>query len=192
MHPDEHSLIHSCQQGNLADFDGLYTRHLKGVYAFVFYRVMDKMTAEDLTSQTFIKALESIGSYDARKGAFSTWLYRIARNTVTDFYRTNRPHSDVDVEEVWDIQSDDNPFLKLVDKLSAEQIHKVLKAMPKEKRAILMMRLWDNLSYKEIADLTGKSEAACKMTFMRTLESLRTELSPTALTLLLLFNIFQP
>lgn len=173
----------ACKQGNLEQFDELYTRHLKGIYAFVYYRVMERGTAEDLTSQTFLKALENIGSYHPKKGAFSTWLYRIARNTVFDHFRTAHPHEDI--ESAWDIQGDDNPFLKTADALSAEELHKVLKTLPKEKRELLLLRMWDGLSYAEIAALTGKSEASCKMMFSRTVSDLRGQLSTAAFLLLL-------
>lgn len=183
--PTDINLVLSCQQGNLHDFDALYTRHLKGVYAFIFYRVMERYAAEDLTSQTFLKALESIGSFDPKKGAFSTWLYRIARNTVTDHFRTSHPHEDI--ENMWDLPAEDNPFLDAADKLSESQIRSALSRLPKDKRDLVLMRLWDGLSYKEIASITGKSEASLKMMFMRTVQDLRLTLTPAAFLLLCLF-----
>jgi RNA polymerase sigma-70 factor (ECF subfamily) len=179
--PDS-ELVLSCQKGNLENFDALYTRYLKGVYAFIFYRTMERYTAEDLTSQTFLKALEHIGSYNPSKGAFSTWLYRIARNTVHDHFRTNRKHDDID--SVWDLPGEDNPFLDTANALSYEEIRSALKTLPKDKRDLVLMRLWDGLSYKEIADLTGKSEASLKMMFSRTIQDLRTDLTPAAFLVL--------
>ena len=181
----ESEVIKLVQSGSLQEFESLYTRHLKGVYGFIYYRVMDRVTAEDLTSQTFLKALEHIRSYDASKAAFSTWLYRIARNTVTDHYRTLRRHDDI--EDVWDLPGEDNPFLDAATHMEAAEIHKLLKTLDKSKRELILMRLWDGLSYKEIADLTGKTEASCKMAFSRAMETLRTGLSPAALLLLILF-----
>jgi RNA polymerase sigma-70 factor, ECF subfamily len=183
--PPDADLALSCQRGNLADFDALYVRHLKGVYGFIVYRVMDRMLAEDLTGQTFLKALEKINGYDPRKGAFSTWIYRIARNTVTDHYRTRHPHEDIDA--FWDLQSDDDPTLDAEGSLAREQVRSMLKALPKEKRDIVIMRLWDGLSYKEIADITGKSESSLKMQFSRVIADLRTQFPPAAFALLLLY-----
>jgi RNA polymerase sigma-70 factor, ECF subfamily len=183
MTPDT-DLVHSYKSGNSQAFDELYIRHLKGVFAFVFYRVMDRMTAEDLTSQTFLKALEHIGSYDERKGAFSTWLYRIARNTVHDHFRTLKPHTDID--DVWDLAADENPFLDAAGAIEATRVRDALNALPKDKRELMIMRLWDGLSYKEIAELTGKSEAACKMTFSRTVSDLRQSMGPAAFALFVL------
>lgn len=181
--PTDIELALSCQQGNLENFDVLYTRYLKGVYAFVFYRTMERYTAEDLTSQTFLKALEHIGSFDPKKGAFSTWLYRIARNTVFDHFRTQHMHENID--DVWDLPGDDNPFLKTADSLSYQEIRDALNHLAKEKRELVLLRLWDGLSYKEIAELTGKTEASCKMMFSRTVQDLKGHLSPVALLLLL-------
>ncbi len=185
MQQTEEALIESCQNGRLVDFEELYVRYLKGIYAFIFYRTMDRPVAEDLTSQTFLKALEHIGSYDRNKGAFSTWLYRIARNTVHDHFRTNRDHRDI--ETVWDLPSEDNPFLSTEQSIAAREIHEALQGVDKQKRDILLLRLWDNLPYAEIARITGKSEASCKMTVSRTLDDLRTVLSPSALLILTLF-----
>ncbi len=184
MSTSDSDLALLCQQGQLDNFDALYTRHLKGIYAFIFYRTMERYTAEDLTSQTFLKAFENIGSFNPKKGAFSTWLYRIARNTVFDHFRTLHKHEDI--ENVWDLPSDDNPFLKASDSLDYEQIHQALKHLSKEKRDLVLMRLWDGLSYKEIADLSGKSEASLKMMFSRTISEVREKLGPTAVLLLAL------
>jgi RNA polymerase sigma-70 factor (ECF subfamily) len=174
----------SFKNGNRDAFDELYIRHLKGIFAFVFYRVMDRMTAEDLTSQTFMKALEHMHSYNPNKGAFSTWVYRIARNTVHDHFRTTRPSENID--DVWDLASDDNPFLDASSSLDTKQVRDTLHALPKDKRDLIMMRLWDGLSYKEIADLTGKSEDSCKMAFSRTINDLRSSMTLPAFLLLIL------
>ncbi len=183
--PPDADIALSCQQGNLQDFDALYVRHLKGIYAFVFYRVMDRAIAEDLTSQTFLKALEKIGSYDAKKGAFSTWLYRIARNTVTDHFRTRHPHDDI--ESAWDLAGEDDPTQDAETRIARDQVRSLLRTLPADKRELLILRLWDGLSYQEIAALTGKSESALKMQFSRTMRELRDRMPPAALALLVLF-----
>lgn len=174
----------SFKNGNRDAFDELYIRHLKGIFAFVFYRVMDRMTAEDLTSQTFMKVFEHMHGYNPKKGAFSTWLYRIARNTLYDHFRTTRPTENID--DVWDLEADENPFLDAASSLDARQVRDTLHTLPKEKRDLVVMRLWDGLSYKEIADLTGKSEDSCKMAFSRTINDLRASMTLSAFLLLFL------
>lgn len=179
--PTDTELALSCQ-GDLTNFDALYTRYLKGIYAFVFYRTMERFTAEDLTSQTFLKAIEHIDSYNPDKGAFSTWLYRIARNTVHDHFRTLRKHENID--DVWDLPGDDNPFLNTADALSYQEIRDALRHLSADKRELVLLRLWDGLPYKEIAALTGKTEAASKMMFSRAIGDLKGRLSPSAFLLL--------
>jgi RNA polymerase sigma-70 factor, ECF subfamily len=183
--PPDTELALSCQRGHPDAFDTLYMRHLKGIYAFVYYRVTDRMTAEDLTSQTFLKALERIGSFDHRKGAFSTWLYRIARNTVTDHFRTRHPHEDIDA--VWDLPGADDPTLDAQTQIAREQVRVHLQQLPHDKRDLIILRLWDGLSYKEIAEVTGKSEASLKMMFSRTIADLRASMPPSSFALLLAF-----
>ena len=172
----------TCRSGDLSAFDTLYERHIKGVYSFIFYRTMDRQTAEDLTSQTFLKALEHIRTFNPDKGAFSTWLYRIARNTVTDHFRSLRPTGDL--EEVWDMASDDDATAFASASESARHLHEALRNLDRNKREIIILRMWQNLSYKEIAEITGKSEASCKMTFSRTVAQLRDQLPPIAFLLL--------
>ena len=85
-----------CQAGELAHFTLLYERYLEKVYRFIYFKTYHRQTAEDLTSLTFMKALEKVGSYDAGKGRFSSWLYRIAQNTVIDHYRTAKLAANID------------------------------------------------------------------------------------------------
>lgn len=174
----------SFKNGNREAFDELYIRHIKGIFGFVFYRVMDRMTAEDVTSQTFMKALEYMHTYNPNKGVFSTWLYRIARNTLYDHFRTTRPTENID--DVWDLEADENPFLDASSSLDARHVHDALNTLPKDKRDLIIMRLWEGLSYKEIADRIGKSEDSCKMTFSRTIHDMRSHMTLSAFLLLLL------
>jgi RNA polymerase sigma-70 factor (ECF subfamily) len=181
---DIDSLVASCQAGTLEDFDPIYRAYVKQIYGFTYRRTLNRETAEDLTSITFMKALEKIGSYKSGKGAFGAWLFRIARNTITDHYRTNRPVTNI--EDVWDLASDDATDVTVEHRLAYEQIKEALQKLSSDKRDIVMMRLWDGLSYKEIAAITGKTETNCKVIFSRTLEVLRTETALAAFILLLL------
>ncbi len=171
---DEAALIRSCQAGNLADFDPLYTHYMKPIYGFIYRRTLDRQTAEDITSITFIKALEKIGSYRGDRGVFAAWLYSIARNAITDHFRTAHPHTDI--EDAWDLSSDEDVAGKVRDRMSHAELRKALQKLKPAQREIVILRLWDGLSYKEIAQVTGKTEGNCKVIFSRTLDTLRAEL----------------
>jgi RNA polymerase sigma-70 factor, ECF subfamily len=171
---EEQSLVRSCQAGTLEDFTPLYNAYVKPVFGFLYRRTMDRQTAEDLTSITFMKALEKISQYSPSKGNFGAWLYRIAKNSLTDHYRALRPHEDI--ESVWDLSSDEDVTQGVADRLSFEKVKEALAKVAPEKREIVMMRVWEGLSFKEIAQITGKTETNCKVIFSRTMESLRKEL----------------
>ena len=106
MEGDESQIIARIKNGELNQFGTLYDLYIKKIYNFVYYKTMHKETAEDLTSQTFFKALDNIQRFDETKGSFSSWLYRIARNTVIDYYRTKKTENNI--EDVWDLSGDEN------------------------------------------------------------------------------------
>ena len=187
--PDESGLVSSCQAGRLEDFDPLYRHYVKPIYGFILRRTLVREIAEDLTSTTFLKALENIGAFSPKRGAFAAWLYGIARNSVTDHYRSRREYANI--EDVWDLAGDDDVPADASNALEIRRIREALSTLDRTKRDIVLMRVWDGLSYKEIAAITGKSEGNCKVIVSRTLGDLRSKL-PLALFLLLLLPPLRP
>lgn len=170
---DTISLIVSIQKGQTEDFAKLYELYSQKIYSFVFYKIMDKDTAEDLTSETFMKALNKIKTYDSSKSAFNTWLFNIARNTVIDHFRVYKNHEDLN--DVWELASLDDVESSLDLSLNYEHLHENLKNLSVKNREILMMRFWQDLSYREIAEILGKSEGSVKMQASRTIKTLKKE-----------------
>lgn len=181
------SLINACQRGNLEVFDQLYRQYVSAVFDFIYYKTWHKETAEDLTSVVFMKALEHINSYDDKKSSFKTWLLRIARNTVIDHWRQRK--ETVDLEEAFDVPSHNHAETDVDVKMQLEAITKELEDLPEKQREVIVMRVWQQLSYQEIADITGSSEAACKMMFGRSIKLLKDKLPFSALIILLLAYI---
>lgn len=151
----------------------LYEQYVDKIYKFIYFKTHHKETAEDLTSQTFFKALEKIGDYDSKKGQFSSWLYRIAQNTVVDYYRSRK--ETVDISDVWDLTAKGDIVRDSEFREQLEKIAKYLAEFSGEQREIIVMRVWDELSYKEIAEIVGKNESNCKMIFSRAINKLRKE-----------------
>jgi len=178
----EQEIIEQCKKGNLREFEKLYDSYFEKIYRFIYYRTGHKETAEDITSQTFIKALEKIQGFDLGRGTFSAWIYCIARNKVIDHYRTRK--SELDISGVWGLGKDPNPDIEARNRL--REVENYLKKIKKEQREIILMRVWDGLSYKEIAEITGKSEANCKMIFSRSIGKLKEEI----VLLLILLSIY--
>lgn len=165
-------------------FASLYDAHVRDIYKYLYYRTQHRETAEDLTSQVFLKALDKFAAYDEARGAFIAWLYRIARNTLIDHYRSSR--ETLDIEDVWDLQSDSDVARDAEARERIDKLRPYLSALPREQRELLLLRLWDGLSYAEISEILGKSEDACKMAYSRVVARLRKEV-PASILLLLFF-----
>lgn len=169
----EKKLIKECQKGNLENFGELYDFYAEKIYRFIYFRLHHKETSQDLTSQTFFKALEKISTYEAAKGQFSSWLYRIAQNTLIDYFRVQK--NDYNIDDIWDLKSNYDLDYDTQIKEKIQNVKEYLKDLSEEQRQIIIMRVWDGLSHKEISQIIGKSENNCKMIFSRAMAKLRKE-----------------
>jgi len=181
---DEQKAILRCQKENLDEFANLYDKYARKIYDFVYYKTFHKETAEDLTSKTFMKALEHINKFDAKKGKFSSWLYQIARNNIIDHYRSKK--EEYNLAEFWGIASKDDTQKDLTKKETLAEVKEYLTKLTQEQKDIIVMRVWDDLSYQEIAQIIGKSEANCRMIFSRVIKQMRQDFIPLILALLLI------
>jgi RNA polymerase sigma-70 factor (ECF subfamily) len=166
-------------------FAAAYDEHVARIYRYHYYRLHNRERAEDLTSQTFLKAWERFDSFDSSKGTVSVWLYRIARNTLIDDVRRLHPSEDLgDAAER--IPSGEDVMNNAIAREAMERARALLERLTPEQREVVQLRLWDELSYAEIAEMTGKSESASKMAFSRGLATLRKQAGPLAILLLLI------
>lgn len=158
------------------DFEGWYHDHREVVYRYVRYRVSSRATAEDVTSEVFLKALRSIGRYDPSRAAPRTWLLRIARNAVTDHLRALRRKGSLHVsldrvpDLVSDLPSQEERLLK------EERLQKLLNAnrtLREADQEILSLRYGAGLGNGEIADQLGISNNAVAVRIHRALKRLQ-------------------
>lgn len=159
------------QAGQTENFVVLYDNYLDKIYRFLFFRTNHQETAEDLTSQTFLKALDKIQSFDANKGTFQAWLFRIAHNLLIDHYRS--PRKEVDIDNAVNVSSDSSPEKDVDALFTSLKARQLLATLPEQTQTLIILRVWDELSYTEIANIMDKSEASLKMQFSRAINSLR-------------------
>ena len=171
---NESQAITACQAGRSSAFAALYEVYLRKIYDFIYYKTWHRETAEDLTAETFRKALEKIGKFDPAKGTFQSWIYQIARNSVIDHYRTRK--FNLDIEDAWDLTDETDIPRDTDTALQLAVVRKELVKLTPEQREILILRLWQGHSHAEIATILGKNEKAVKVSYSRALGALRAEL----------------
>lgn len=174
---DEAAIITAIQAGDTDKFGLLYDAYFSRIYAYLFYRTRNKALTEDLVSVSFLKAINAMHRFNPQKGTFSSWLYRIARNTLYDHGRRKKPTGTW--EQAEGVAADGDLNKETADRILLEKVADALSGMPQAQREVVSMRVWDGLSYAEIARILNKSEASCKMAFHRASLKLKTALPST-------------
>lgn len=175
MAEGEAQLVTSAQRGEAAAFGTLYDRYADALYRFVFWKVRHRETAEDITAKAFTKALENIGSLTPADEAFRPWVFTIARNAVIDHFRTAKHHSDI--TEAWDIAGPDDTAREVEARMRLKKVQEYLNLLDDTQREVVMLRVWSDLPYAEIAAITGKSADNCKVIFSRAVKKMRVDLA---------------
>ncbi len=170
---DEGQLIQRARQGDLAAVSELYNLHVDRIYQYVRYRTGDDSTAEDITAEVFLRAIESLGSYHDQGAPFIAWLYRIAHARVIDYWRSSKRQKTAPL---------DDPLLQegLVatdeaidaDFLQHRSLWSALRQLTDDQQNVIVLKFVEGLSNAEIAVMLGKTEGAIKALQRRALESL--------------------
>ncbi len=182
----EKEIIDLCQKWKQEHFWELYEKYVDAIYKFIYLKTYDKELSEDLTSQTFLKALDKIKSFKNDDDSnFRAWIYRIAYNLVIDNYSSKK--ETVQIDELLEFGYDENFGQNLDNKEKLKEIFAYFDTLKEKHKQILIMRLWDDLSYKEISELTWESLDNCKKVVSRTLANIPT--TYMSLLLILLLNI---
>ena len=167
----EQDLVQRACHGNKDAFGLLYERTVDRVYRYVYFRVTDDETAEDLTSKVYLKAWEHLPSFKESSSPFIAWLYTIARNTVIDHYRTHRQETHLD--EIVELPDRDPlPHEQCEHDLDAQSLRRALQRLTPEQKNVVTMKLIDGLSTDEIAVRLRKSQGAVRALQMRGLQAL--------------------
>lgn len=173
---DEESLVRRAQQNDHEALSRLYEEYLERVYRYVAIRVGNRLDAEDITSQVFVKVVQALPSYKLRGLPFSAWLFRIARNQVIDHMRK---HS-VKMETTWiepSAVSQEDPIKLAELNIAIDELVKTLKLLTEAQRQVIELRFAAELSIAETASTMGKSESAVKALQYSALVALRRHLA---------------
>ena len=171
---EDEILIDRATAGDREAFGELYERYINRVYRHVFYMVNDVDVAQDLTEQTFLRALEAIQRYEKRGIPLLAWLLRIARNLSLNNQRVQRNNS-----SIWKNSEDAvaaSPESCCEAKLNGEEVRQAVGALEGDQRQVIVLRFMDGLSYADVARVLGKSVGAVRVAQYRALRALRRRL----------------
>ncbi len=173
---DEDEIVRRAQK-DLTQFAVLYDRYVQPVYRFLLARTANAAEAEDITSQTFLTAMQKLSTYRA-DGHFMAWLFTIARNKQIDHYRKNHRRSLVELSENLE---EYHPDL-VIDVLQKERqsvLKQILSELPEKDSELLALRLAAQMSFAEIGVVMHKNSASVKKAYYRLLERLKTKAEVT-------------
>jgi RNA polymerase sigma-70 factor (ECF subfamily) len=168
-------IVTKAQAGDAEAFGQLYDRYVDVVYRYVQYRVANSALAEDLTSETFLRALRRITSYTWQGRDFGAWLVTIARNLIADHYKSGRYRLELatsDLVEAGADRTEDGPEDEVLTGITNGVLLEAVKRLNPEQQECIALRFLQGMSVAETAQIMGKNEGAIKALQYRAVKSL--------------------
>ncbi|HEV7627216.1 MAG TPA: ECF subfamily RNA polymerase sigma factor, BldN family [Streptomyces sp.] len=166
-------LVERAQSGEADAFGNLYDQYSDTVYRYIYYRVGSKATAEDLTSETFLRALRRIGTFTWQGRDFGAWLVTIARNLVADHFKSSRFRLEVTTGEMLDANEvERSPEDSVLESLSNAALLDAVHRLNPQQQECVTLRFLQGLSVAETARSMGKNEGAIKTLQYRAVRTL--------------------
>ncbi len=180
--PEVVELIRRAQLGDQQAFGEVYDKYVDLVYRYIYYRVGSPQVAEDLTSETFLRALRRIGSFTWQGRDVGAWFVTIARNLVADHYKSSRYRLEVTTADLPDAAGDGtaaaDPEIEVLQSLTSEVLLRAVKELGAEQQECIVLRFLQGLSVAETAEVMGKNEGAIKALQYRAVRTLGRRLPP--------------
>jgi RNA polymerase sigma-70 factor (ECF subfamily) len=168
----ERALIQAAQQGDSRAFASLYRAYVDRIYRYIYYRVDSAETAEDLTSEVFLRMLEGLPTYQDRAVPLLVWLYRIAHARVIDHYRRSRRTSRHENIERLELGVDPDLDASLVSAYRSEQLQEALRTLTDGQRQVIVLRFIEGYNLENTARILDKTVDAIKAMQYRALQAL--------------------
>lgn len=173
------ALVDLAKEGDAEAFGQLYDHYVTGIFRFIYYRVGSRQLAEDLTSETFVRGLRSIQRFTWQGKDFAAWLTTIARNLITDHFKSSRSRLEFTTETVPEGRATAaSPESEVLALISNEMLFEAVNALPPEQRDCILMRFIQGMSIAQTAAAIGRSEGAIKQLQLRAVRSLSSSMPP--------------
>ncbi len=173
-------LAKKMQKGDAKAAEEIYNYFANKLFGFLFNRVRNKATAEDLAQDIFLKLVSKISLFDPKLGSFSTWFWQLARNTLIDHYRSSENNkrvnnfSEFKEEAIEEISTDESG--RLESKFELNKVFEFLKTLDPEEQEFFELRFISQLSFREISQITDKSEGSLRVYAMRLKRKIKDDL----------------
>jgi len=170
-------LVERAQRGERAALEELYLIHFDRIYSYLHVSVGNRHDAEDLTTQTFLKMLESIGRFRWQSAPFSAWLFRIAHNLAMDHFRARRRWQPE--EEVPEPAGSEEPSAELqaMQSIGRQSMLELIQDLSPEQQQVLTLKFVFNFANADVATILEKTEGAIKSLQHRALASLQKQIA---------------
>ncbi|MFY9808079.1 MAG: sigma-70 family RNA polymerase sigma factor [Pseudonocardiaceae bacterium] len=156
-------LVAAAQQGDQNAFGQLYDRYVDVVFRFILFRVSDRPLAEDLTSETFLRALRRISSVSYQGRDVGAWFVTIARNLVLDHVKSSRYRLEMTTADILDSSADDRgPEHEVVERATATELMRCVAQLGHDQQECITLRFMQGMSVSETAAVMGRNEGAVK------------------------------
>jgi RNA polymerase sigma-70 factor (ECF subfamily) len=162
-------------------FDALYRKYVAQVYSYALYETRDHHAAEDLTEQVFLRALRGMPHFheqaEGARSTFRVWLFRIARNALSNERRRERRHPEAPLELAWYVVGAADPQEAVVQRDEVGRAWQAIERLPPERRRAIVLRFVEEMSAREIGEVLGRSEGAVRVLIHRALRSVAAQLA---------------
>ena len=175
MSTDEIRLIEQAKQGDPTAFAELYDRYQPAIYRYIYYRVSDNDTAEDLTAEVFVRLVEKIDRFTYKGRPLLTWLYTIARNLITDHHRRAGRSLPLYMDEQR-ISQEADPVKTVEERLRHRRLVAAIHCLTEDQQQVILLKFVEDLDNATVAQALGKTVGAVKSLQHRALAALRRSL----------------
>lgn len=179
MLDSEVDIIRSAVSGDASAFGRLYDHYQPQIYRFVVLKVGRREEAEDITHHVFLHAWLNIKQYSHRGHPFGSWLYKIARNKVIDYYRSHKDDLPLEEADPDIFAAHGHELDRVHNKLQMAKVRRVLAGLKEDYQDVILLRFMEELSLKETAAIMKRSEGAIKVLQHRAIKAAKDALDIT-------------
>jgi RNA polymerase sigma-70 factor (ECF subfamily) len=166
-------LVEKIKDGNRKAFEELVLKYQKEIYFLAYRMVLNKEDAADVVQEIFVQVFRKIHQFHSFS-TFKTWLYRVAINQCKNFLRTLKKNREsAPVEDYVVTDPNDSQLDLLLKNEKVDLISETIEKLPKKQKAVLILRTYQELSYKEIAEIVGGSVNSAKVNFYHAIENIK-------------------